>query len=293
MNELVEVETNLPVVVDSPQPSRALADLRQQAMSVPIEVMRTALAAYAEQRMEFREWLLTQMQEGVHFGVAPGCEPRGNVNPKQWKTKPSLYKAGAELIIDLMGTRPEYAFDKEGWEQLGSMAGTFVVCCRLYSASNGKLLGEGRGAFKVGEKKMQENAALKMCEKRAMVDAVLNTWRLSDLFTQDLEEGADKQRHEAPPQRGDAPKAKPRGERRAAVISPQEMGSLIGKWRMKQQLPNPEGDEEKAQQFKTFAAWVKVTTERDFDARKLDQWELDDVLACNEALQFPESELPH
>ena len=51
-------------------------------------------------------------------------------------------------------------------------------------------MGEGMGVFCVGEKKMQENAALKMAEKRALVDAVINTVPVAaDRFTQDLEEG--------------------------------------------------------------------------------------------------------
>ena len=57
-------------------------------------------------------------------------------------------------------------------------------------SSKGELLGEGLGVFAVGEKKMQANAALKMAEKRAMVDAVLNTLGIADLFSQDLEDAA-------------------------------------------------------------------------------------------------------
>lgn len=172
----------------SEQPeSRALSDLRGMAMLMPSAQMEVALTEYSDRRKTFRDWLLTQLREGIHYGYPPGCEPRGNVDPKKWTNKPSLYKAGADFMCDLMGVRDEYEADNAAWEQLGRREGTFVFACRLFSRS-GTLIGEGRGAFADGQKKMGVNAALKMAKKCAKVDAVINSWGLSDLFTQDVED---------------------------------------------------------------------------------------------------------
>lgn len=174
----------------SEQPeSRALSDLRGMAMLMPSEQMSVALAEYKDRRQTFRKWLLEQLRQGVHYGYPPGCEPRGNVRPEQWTNKPSLYKAGADFMCDLMGVRDEYEADTAAWEQLGKRDGTFVMACRLVSRKTGEVIGEGRGAFADGQKKMGANAALKMAKKCAKVDAVINSWGLSDLFTQDVEDG--------------------------------------------------------------------------------------------------------
>lgn len=196
-------------------PRGALTDLRSAFMSLPSDQMSVGLAEYEERRFTFRSWLQRQLVEDVHFGFPPGCSQE---TKKGWQAKPSLYKAGADFLCDLMGSRDEYESDVGGWRQLGEPAGTFVYRCRLVSRSTGELLGEGIGAFKIGEKKgMQENAAVKMACKRAKTAAVINAWGLSDLFTQDLEDGdLSPPRHDNPNRDASAPKAATRGERRKA-----------------------------------------------------------------------------
>jgi hypothetical protein len=50
------------------------------------------------------------------------------------------------------------------------------------------VLGEGRGAGVAGVKRRDGNGAVKIAQKSAKIDAVINTLGLSDLFTQDLED---------------------------------------------------------------------------------------------------------
>jgi len=161
--------------------------MRAAAMLMPREQMEVALAEYSDRREAFRDWLLRQLVMGVHFGVPPGCEPKGEVNPKQWKHKPSLYKAGADFICDLMAARDEYEPDMQSWELSGKTPGLYPFICRLYSRG-GELLGEGRGAAIRGLKKRDDNAAIKCGKKCAKVDATINAWGLSDLFMQDVED---------------------------------------------------------------------------------------------------------
>jgi hypothetical protein len=158
------------------------------AMLMPSEHMLTALNEYEERRKTFREWLQGQLVPGVHYGVPPGCEPpTKRPDPKQWQYKPSLYKAGADFICDLMAARDEYEPDMLSWELSGKLAGLYPFICRLHSR-NGDLLGEGRGAAIRGKKSRDDNAAIKCGKKCAKVDAVINSWGLSDLFTQDAED---------------------------------------------------------------------------------------------------------
>lgn len=222
-------------------PSRALADLRTAAMSVPVPVMRQALAEYAERRQTFRDWLLAHLVEGLHFGIPPGCEAKrdaaGNVvdkkgniiDPRQWRHKPSLYKAGADFVCDLLGARDDYEADKEGWIQAGSEAGKFVTLCTLTSRATGEKLGQGRGLARAGDEQLGANSALKKSEKRAKVAAVLNAWGLADLFSQDLEDGADRERHENPAPEPSAPQAAARNQRLGREKALAEIQRL-GKW---------------------------------------------------------------
>lgn len=230
-----------------PEPTRGpLADLRQVSMALPKEQMELALAEYAERRKTFREWLLAQMQPGVHFGVPPGCEPRDNPDPRQWQHKPSLYKAGADLLVDLMAVRAVYRADLEAWRQLGEPTATYVFVCELVSRATSEVIAEGRGAFKVGEKKMQENAALKMAQKRARIDATINAWGLSDLFTQDLDEDPPPL-HANPTHDSRAPRAAPRGNRLSAA----DLSRLINEWKS---VAGRDDSEE------AFRAWVHEMT---------------------------------
>jgi len=175
-----------------------------------IETQEKVLSKYTEGRDYFRGWLTKQFKEGVHFGFPPGCEAKtdeetgqvlvktksGNyapLNPKQWQVKPSLYKAGAAFLADLLRLRAEYHTDEGAQKVVGS--GVFCRTCCLFDKVTSELIGQGSGAFKIGTKGMQENAALKMADKNALTAAVLNTTAIADMFTQDIEDQPNKREH--------------------------------------------------------------------------------------------------
>jgi len=167
-----------------------------------VATQKTILTAYTESRDYFRGWLMKQFKEGVHFGFPPGCEAKTNdkgevlvkqrngnyapLNPKQWQVKPSLYKAGAAFLADLLRLRAEYETDTGAQGVVGP--GVFCRTCKLFDKVTSELIGQGSGAFKIGAKGMQENAALKMADKNALTAAVLNTTAIADMFTQDIED---------------------------------------------------------------------------------------------------------
>jgi hypothetical protein len=112
--------------------------------------------------------------QGVDFGKAD-----------ERTDKDSLLKPGAEKICLLFDTHPEWHVDRDTWEMLGKPAQTICLICLIVDNLTGKIIGQGRGAEKIGTKQRDANKAIKIAEKCAIVDAALYTFALSDRFTQD------------------------------------------------------------------------------------------------------------
>lgn len=207
-----------------------------------LAISREVLQEFTDQRAMFRKWLFSHFKEGIHFGQPKPVVTRDRADGgKDYKTSKfvkdkdgggsgkwvdewvpferytprySLYKAGAELMVDLMKFSAEYSADMDSWQQMGSPKGTFVRKCVLRRKKNGEIVGEGTGIYKNGNYE-DGNKAVKMADKRATVAAVLNACSISDLFTQDIEDqGDDKGGFEAPENAPDAAKPpKPRTDR--------------------------------------------------------------------------------
>jgi hypothetical protein len=156
--------------------------------------------------------------ENHDYGVIPGT---GN--------KPTLLKPGAEKLIKLLGLSDTYEFAEkvEDWERPFF---SFTVLCRLRSMTTGVVVAEGLGNCNSYESKYRfrwawpneltedekaglkfrttknggkqyrvenddifslVNTLIKMACKRAQMAAALSAGRLSEVFTQDLEDLAD------------------------------------------------------------------------------------------------------
>lgn len=218
MSEVIEVATVESSVAVIPQKEvavyqRRVFDFKNGMTLLPKAQQEIILAEYTENRNSFRKWLLSQLVEGIHYGFPPGCEAKldneGNtliwnnrdgkyvkLNSKQWRLKPSLYKAGSQFIVDLCKVRAVFEPDMDTWQMTGSVAGIICRKCKIVDPESGNVLGEGSGAYTVGHKKMDVNAAIKMSEKNALNAAVINAFALSDLVTQDME--ADNLKHTDP-----------------------------------------------------------------------------------------------
>jgi hypothetical protein len=276
-------ETGLSVV--EPQPP-ALREFREAFMSMPVERMQVALTEYGERRDAFRAWLKSNLVSGVHYGYPPGCEPKycddkgrrvakevatctlGYKNAivpiEQWTVKPSLYAAGADLLCELLWVRDEYAADMETWEQLGKLPGKIIRKCKLFSRMTSEFLGEGSGARTLGDKGGDMNNSLKMADKSAKVSAVLNTWGLRDLLTQDMEE-AKQQLHPNPEADASAPVTPPRGDR----VTRDEIMALWGRWK---KAANPD-----ARTNADWSSYVCECSNRIFDVTQPKNWIAVDV----------------
>ena len=263
-------------------PSSALVDLRHAAMSIPKETLLAGLNEYGEKRDILRRWLLSKMVQGLHYGVPPGIR-QPNVDPSQWRHKPSLYKAGAELVVDLMDVRDVYESDEAAWRMLGSDNGTVVIRCRLLSRHDGSEVGQGLGAGKLGAKSADANKAMKDAQKRAKVAAVLNCYGLSDLFTQDIEDGGPPA-HENPDSDPSAPVERPRGQRQSVPsVTKDDLAEIAAAWKA-QALDYDEYEKPR----EVYMHWLKKTVGREFDVSTVAEWTLADVAKCRAALGLTE-----
>ena len=138
------------------------------------EEMGRRLALNSERIGMVHEFIAANFREGIDYGPA---DPR---NPK-----PVLLKPGAERICRLFNTRPTWRMDADTWKMLGESPGVVCYLCEIVDNSTGEVVGEGRGAEKVGNKSRDANKAIKIAEKCALVDAALYTFGLSERFTQD------------------------------------------------------------------------------------------------------------
>jgi hypothetical protein len=167
-------------------------------------------------QQEIAETIKKILKEGTDYGVVPGTD----------KSRPSLFKAGAERVLFAYDIRPEFTlisedvdharvvpwrkkkkvwrnqfkgdrefrWDVEEGESLGVYR--YVVRCQLTRRADGLVVGEGLGMASSLESKYvdrpreTENTVLKMAKKRSLVDATLTAFALSDRFTQDVEDQA-------------------------------------------------------------------------------------------------------
>ena len=290
----VTTDTSISVPDFPKQSTSALLDFRTGYMMSKPEVMRQALAEYVEIRDEFRKWLLERLVAGTHYGYVPGCEPKycdskGKPCPKeqatatlgykglvvpldQWQPKPSLYKAGAEMICDLLWARGACDSDIDAWKMMGSKEGVLVRTCRLYSKITGELLGQGTGSRLVGQKGGDNNNSIKMADKNATVAAVLNTWGLSDLFVQDGEAGDKQPLNENPEHDPNAPVTTPRDDR----VSADDISNLVTRFK-KACGPDVKPDD--------WSKFAQEAANRVFDVKKSFAWCPTDVERVDAALR--------
>lgn len=276
----------------------------------PVEQQRQVLSEYEERRRTFRSWLEGQLVEGVHYGYPPGTLPkRKKINGRwhfemwsrggtqwvpetQWKHKPSLYKSGAQLLVDLFQLRAEYRPSLDGWKMMGGAAGDMVAECVLISPKTGKQVGQGLGA--ASRQKPDKdydgksmNAAVKMANKRALVAAVLETFGLSDLFTQDIEDASPPETQVENPRRADsAPDVKPRESgsdpgprRKPGEVTTDDIRKLYSDW--KKALGESGKKLDGQQAIEAFAEWCRAACSGDFaDVIDAAEWTPSDLSAA-------------
>ena len=143
---------------------------------------------------QFQSAVRSHLKEGLSndYGTIPGTN------------KPTLLKPGAEKIMRLAKVACEYEIIDQITD-LDKPFFSYTFKCKVLLGPGGPVIDEGVGECNSLEGKYANNNAfsvrntiLKMAKKRALVDAALAIGRLSDLFTQDLEDMRDVLSQRAP-----------------------------------------------------------------------------------------------
>ncbi|HUT57811.1 MAG TPA: hypothetical protein VNA25_08150 [Phycisphaerae bacterium] len=240
-------------LVSTRQASRPLTFKGGVEFLPPAEMREVAEEWYARKKA-FRDWIMSKLVRGVHYGFPPGCEPDTSIDPDQWKARAMLYKAGAQFLADLCDLDPRFEADMPAWEQGGKVAGSHYRHCTLTDRRTGEAVGEGYGMGQVGQKRRDGNAAIKVGDKCALSDAILNTLGLADLFTQDGPPGTE----EGTPAKSAAAsrtgKKPPNTDTSNAVKA---INALYGAWCM---AANLDTQDKKAKEG--FGAWAESILQR-------------------------------
>lgn len=142
-----------------------------------IQEMEKKLELMDRKREVIWDYIERNLVKGVDFGPADDRNP-----------KPVLLKSGAERVVKMFNTTAQWHADFDTWKMLGEPKDVVCYKCLIIDNVTGNIVGEGRGSEKVGNRQRDSNKSIKAAEKRALVDAALYTFMLSERFTQD--EGA-------------------------------------------------------------------------------------------------------
>ena len=180
----------------------ALTEAREAAtpLDLPIEVFKNALARRKANRAALLEWLKSALVESIDYGrlhvvARTKCPLAAQGRASECRdvthwSKPSLWKPGAEKIAGILGVTVHYPALGE-YEQAalqGVELKTIILRCELQDA-RGRVVAAGVGARRLMMDNNDLNKSLKMAEKSSHIDATLRMAGLSEVFTQDLEDG--------------------------------------------------------------------------------------------------------
>lgn len=128
---------------------KALATTSGQEMQRAAQLGEMSVQAIVARKRKLVEVMEAVMTEGVHYGRIPGCGD-----------KPTLYKAGAEVLATVFGLAPTFVINER---DLGSGHREYQVICRLTHIGSGMSLGEGVGTCSTMESKYRWRRGERKC----------------------------------------------------------------------------------------------------------------------------------
>jgi hypothetical protein len=156
--------------------------------------LETALTRRKQNRDLLLGWITDSLVDGSDYGrihvINKNKCPDGArcENPHHF-SKPSLWKAGAEKIVGMLGFRAHWPELELEMANIKAGSKTIAMRCQLIGP-DGSVVSEGAGARMIESDYGDINRALKMAKKSGLIDAVLNAAGLSAIFTQDLEDNS-------------------------------------------------------------------------------------------------------
>ncbi len=192
-------------------PQEKNTELQTQTGSnmMPPEEFKKLLIAEGGRRDALREYITGNFKSGVHYCMTGKRWVDGKYKPVYYmdgeeqqsddKTgKMELLQPGAQTACDVMRCRFEFHPDNELIAALGKDAeGWIILIVKIISRDTGDIVGEGRGACSLKEKYGSMNSAIKQCQIRCLRNGVINTFALSDLYEQDVDDATNQQNEEA------------------------------------------------------------------------------------------------
>lgn len=147
-----------------------------------------------------REFIRKNFIEAIHYSRTCRRNMGGRMKPYYYKKgekpkpgdeagKMELLQDGAQTAIDVMRCKFTSKPDEEMMKALGDSAKeTVILIGVITSRDTGEVVGEGRGACSLDEKYGSVNNTIKQGQIRCIRNAVINTFALSDLYVQDVDD---------------------------------------------------------------------------------------------------------
>ena len=148
-------------------------------MDIDPKQFKAGLDRRKKNREALMEWVRSALVEDTDFG---------SIIIKGKKSRPSLFKPGAEKICGMMGLTPTFPNLTEYERMILDGKEIDIILIRCNMLMNGMVIAEGVGARSVKKDNGDLNKALKMALKSAQIDATLRCAGLSEIFTQDIED---------------------------------------------------------------------------------------------------------
>jgi len=193
----------------NPEP-KEMMPVREEPRTLTLNP-EVSLAEVQQARKNVLELIQKGLKRNIDFGQIPGTQ------------KDTMYQPGAQQVASWFNCMPDYRIlseehnptilneyeqEEKRWDNSKrKMVKTgksiarksrghhaYRIQCNLIHRPSGQIVGAGLGSCSTDESKYidrpndLDNTVFKMGKKRAYVDAVLNTFALSDRFTQDMED---------------------------------------------------------------------------------------------------------
>lgn len=159
-----------------------------------LPVTKQDLDAEFERRKILKEFVQSQMLEGVDYGIIPGTKTQ------------SLYKPGAEKLAQLFGVGVRIS-SKDKEIDLHQNFAMFSYTMEAYHLRTGTVIAQCEGSTNSHEKKWKTryaagakeetpigdimNTLMKMAQKRGYVGVIIQATGASDFYTQDIDDAED------------------------------------------------------------------------------------------------------
>jgi hypothetical protein len=206
--------------------------IEPQSTSLGVGFNRAALTELAEQRAMLKEFISSQLREGIDADYAriPGTPKKSLLQPGAQKIA-NLFRLGSRIV--------ESSRDLDASDNFAM----FTYKMEIYHIPTGKAVAQCEGSANSKEKKYEKSRAIdiintlqKMAQKRAFVGGVITATGASDFFSQDMEDQIENTKSKAEEVSKRATEEKPRD-----ASAPQCCGKsmYVSKYVDKEMGPNP------------------------------------------------------